>query len=265
VRQVRKLGLAALVVVAALGSGSAPLHAEPAPRAMAATLTVSPMRVDPGRPVTFTVTGCAVQPTVTATETDMVFNIELTAGPNPGDWHGQLVAGQFDWFVNGTCGAQDLGERRIDIDNPLIGFQPIGSMIAPETAPSTVYGSDCPDGTVASVRFDEVVLGQPATAGTPVTAPIDERGDWQVDTPLYTLYAVVPPPGTPAGTVLREFTVNASCGDVTYEVLHLVVQRAVGDDTSTTVAPTEQPSTMPSSPPMAPPANAVPGTARFTG
>jgi len=167
--------------------------------------------------------------------------------------------------VSGSCGDQQLAEVRVDVDNPMIGFAPIGSMLAPADNPSTVYGSDCPDGTVASVRFDEVVLGRPTAAGTPVTATIDQRGDWQVDTPVYTLYAVVPPPGTPAGTVLREFTVNASCGDVTYEVLHIVVQRATGDDTTTTAPPSGPPPSTPPAPPVAPPADAVPGTSHFTG
>jgi len=265
-RNVRSLlGLTVVAVLAVVGSGSSPLGAQPSPRISSATLTVSPLRVDPGQPVTFTVANCAVKPEVTATETDMVFVVEMTAGPTAGAWHGQLAAGQFDWFVNGTCGDQQLAEIRLDIDNPLIGFQPIGSMIAPSGVPATVYGSDCPDGTVASVRFDQVVFGRGTLTGTPVTAPIDERGDWQVDTPAYTLEAVVPPPGTPDGTVLREFTVNASCGDVTYEVLHIVIQRAVGDDTTTTTLPTAPSTSVPSTPPLAPPADAVPGTSHFTG
>lgn len=260
------LGLAAVVAAAVVGTGSTPLGAQPGPRVSPATLTVSPLRVDPGKTITFTVANCSVQPQVGALEYDAVFPIEMVAGSSPGEWHGQMEARGIDLFVSGTCGDQDLGNVRVDVDNPMIGFHPIGSMIAPDGTPSRVYGSDCPDGTVARIRYDEHVLGQPTATGETWTAPIDSRGDWDVSTPVYAMYAVVPPPGTPAGTVLREFTVHASCGQVTYEVLHIVVQRAVGDDPL--VDPPQAdvpPPTTPAVPPTAPPANAVSGTSHYAG
>lgn len=254
-----------LLVGSALG-GPGPVSAQVAP-----TLEVSPKRVDPGQPVTFTVRGCPQPPVVTATETDMVFAVEVTAGAEAGTWSGQLPAGQFDWFVDATCGDQVLGQVRLDIDNPLIGFEPIGSMVAPESFPDTVYGADCPDGTEAQVRFDDLNFGEPAPVSSRVVAaPIDIRGDWQADVPDFLAYGVIVDPPPPPGTVLREITVHASCGDVTYAVLRIPVQIAGGEQPipapSPVPAPAPSPAPAPAPAPSAPPpARPVSGQADFTG
>lgn len=260
VRMAQAVGAVATTVLAlgwaVVGVGAAPVDG--------ATLTVTPLRVDPEEVVTLTVAGCSETPEISVGESDFLRLIRPEPGPDPETWVTTLEAGLTDWRVDARCGDEELGPVVVDIDNPLIAFTPIGAFVEAPDPPAHVYGSDCPDGTVATVRFDEHVFGRPTDAtGEPVTAPIDERGDWQVDTPIYTAYAVVPPPGTPAGTVLREFRVHASCGDVRYPVISYPIQVAVGDaSTTTTLAPS---TTVPPAVPEPPAASPQSGRPTFTG
>ena len=102
-------GFAAAVLVgaSALG-GPSSVSAQAAP-----VLAVSPLRVDPGQPVTFTVRGCPQQPEVTAIEIDMVFVVEMTATADAGTWTGQLEA--FDALDARTarekCGKESKNQK----------------------------------------------------------------------------------------------------------------------------------------------------------
>jgi hypothetical protein len=254
------LGAAAVLVGGLAGAGPGSVSAQAAP-----TLEVTPLRVDPEQLVTFTVRDCPAGPEVQVGESDfirvLVAGAGLEADATGGTWTGSVPAGLTDWTVRGTCGDVTFDDVIVDIDNPLMSFIPIGAFLATPDPPSTVYGSDCPDGTVARVRFDDLDFGRPTpVSSTLVTSPIDERGDWQVDVPGYLAYGVGVDPQPSAGTVLRERTVNASCGDVTYEVLRIPVQ-VVGEEPA---RPGDGPES--SSPPLAPPpAQPVPGRVDFTG
>ncbi len=139
-----------------------------------------------------------------------------------------------------------LDEVIVDIDHPLMSFLPIGAFAPEPDPPSTVYGSDCPDGTVAEVTF---TFGADRHASVTSTVLIDERGDWQAAVPA------------DAGPLSREpvpgpqtNTVSASCGDVTYAELTYTVEIE---------GPTAPPLLEgPVSPPSARP---VPGRPSFTG
>ena len=108
--------------------------------------------------------------------------------------------------------------------------------------PESYLGTDCPDGTTATVTFAPASL-EPIV----VDAPTDDLGDW-----------TVPVPELPDGTVV---TVDASCGSVTYPTTSYVA----GGRGSATTSSTPTVTSVPTTPPVAPPAVARSGTPSLTG
>ena len=162
-RRMRGLvGIGSVLVVGTVGLGSVGLGSVglgSAGAQVVPTLEVSPLRVDPQEVVTFTVRDCSVAPELQVGESDFVRLVEPTATGVPGEWSAQLEAGLTDWTVTGTCGDVDLGEVVVDVDNPLMAFLPIGAFAPEPDPPSEVFGSDCPDGTEATVTFEDEVNG----------------------------------------------------------------------------------------------------------
>ncbi|MBX3286590.1 MAG: hypothetical protein KF703_14675 [Actinobacteria bacterium] len=241
------MGIGSVLVVGAVGLGSVGLGSAGAQ--VVPTLEVSPLRVDPQEVVTFTVRDCSVAPELQVGESDFVRLVEPTATGVPGEWSAQLEPGLTDWTVTGTCGDADLGEVVVDVDNPLMAFLPIGAFAPEPDPPSEVFGSDCPDGTEATVTFEDEVNGFRDVQ----TAAIDARGDWSVS-PGYPGVAPEPP-------VVLHITVRATCGAVTYAPLtydYVLGELPPGGTTTTT----------PTSPPnVTEPPPAVPRTGRshYTG
>lgn len=217
-------------------------------QAVTPSLEVSPLRLDPEEVVTFTVRDCPEQPELQVGESDFVRLVEPTATAVAGTWSSELVAGLTDWTVHGACGDVTFDEVVVDIDHPLMSFLPIGAFAPEPEPPSTVYGSDCPDGTVAEVTF---TFGEDRHAWTTATASIDERGDWQV--PVTTADAGPVSRAPVSGPQTN--TVSASCGDVTYADLTYVVE----------IPGPAPPPAVDGPPASPPPARPVPGRPAFTG
>lgn len=244
-------GVGAAVVLAgglAVG-GPVSVSAQAGPGSLVPVLEVSPLRVDPEEVVTFTVRDCPQQPELQVGESDFVRLVEPTPTSVAGTWSSELVAGLTDWTVHGTCGAVAFDEVVVDIDHPLMSFLPIGAFAPSPDPPTTVYGSDCPDGTTATVTFADEAKGYRSVE----TAAIDERGDWQVS-PQH------PVAGQVSSVDLR-ITVGASCGDVTYAPLRYDLLLGIPG------GPNEPPTSTPTPPAVAepPPAVARSGRATFTG
>lgn len=232
--------------VAVLVGGSAIGVPAPVTAQVAPTLEVAPLRVDPEEVVTFTVRDCPTAPELQVGESDFVRLIEPTATGVAGTWSSELEAGLTDWTVHGTCGDVAFDEVLVDIDHPLMSFLPIGAFAPEPDPPSTVYGSDCPDGTVAEVTF---TFGADRHASVTSTVPIDDRGDWQSPVPVDagpSSREPVPGPQTNA--------VSASCGDVTYAELTYTVE--IDGPTAPPVV---------GGPAAPPPARPVQGRPAFTG
>ena len=243
----RALGAAAVLVGGSGVGVSGPVSAQVAP-----TLEVAPLRVDPEQMVTFTVRDCPTAPELHVGESDFIRLIEPTATAVAGTWSTEFEAGLTDWTVNGTCGDVPFDEVIVDIDHPLMSFLPIGAYAPEPDRPSTVYGSDCPDGTTASVTFE--ATGPAGVESGPVEAEIDDRGDWQVAVPPI----VVPVSGSAPGGDRAQITVRGSCGSVTYAPLTFEVA-------SGPPVVTRPPTTEVEVPAPSPPARPVPGHPAFTG
>lgn len=221
----------ACVVVAAVAAAWLPSGAAGA--AVEPSLAVGPTEVVPGATFTITVT-CAVAPAISVVETDVARVFDGASGTtHAGTTTVDLPAGQFDTTVTARCGGQALGPVVVDVDNPMVGLSPPGSDLPPGAGPEgSLFGTDCPPGTQVTVRITNWDLGDPedGDGGFVETLPIDERGDWVLPPVAVADYAIVPPPGTPEGTVLRELRFDASCGDVTYPRVTQVLQTATGED-----------------------------------
>ncbi len=262
-------------VVAALVAGGSLLPAAVGAQA-SPSLSVSSGRVDPGEAFTITVT-CPVVPEVRVQETDVVFVTDGTNGAVAGTTTVRQTGGQFDMTVSASCDGAELAPVIVDVENPMVGSSPPGVDLPPGEAEGSLFGTDCPDGSQVEVRISEWVFGQSpeGSEGYVETLPIDERGDWVLPPVAVTLFAVVPPPGTPEGTVLRELRFDASCGGVTYPRVTEVIQAATGEDvpvplpTEPTVPPTPEPPLRPGPsierPGGATPAVPRPGSPGYTG
>lgn len=219
-----------------------------APGAMAQakpTLSTSPARPNPGDQVTVTVDDCPIQPEVQYAIRDTVQLFTLTATSEPDQWQIKMPADVIDGGVGGRCGDVELDPVIIDVENPLLSFLPQGAFLPTPNPPTTVYGTDCPDGSL--VLVGRVIDGLPATQIQ--GPPLDEQGDWS--TPLGSY-----PPGS---TVV----VSADCGDVVYRSLTFTVPDGTSAETSTTSTSTV--TVPPVDPSQPPPAQPRPGSANFTG
>lgn len=234
-------GLAAVVVVAAGTTPGGP----PAGAAAGPTLTVSPPRADPGDPVTVTISGCTdVAPTgpqvsYVARFDDVLLPLSMAEGP-AGVWTG-TAHGADDLEILSSCDGVELSAT-VDIDTPRLLPMPWGPPGDLPDPPESYLGTDCPDGTDATVTFAPAGL-DPIVVGASTNA----LGDWTVTVPAL-----------PAGTVV---TVDASCGSVTYPTTSYVA----GGRDSVTTSSTPTSTSVPATAPLAPPAVARPGRATFTG
>lgn len=231
-----------VVAVSAALIGAAPsVRAQVAP-----SISVAPTRPGVAEPVTITVGGCPTEPVIEYTISDTATILEATATGTTGEWKAAVVAGQIDGSISASCGPVDFDAVTIDVENPMIGFQPQGSTLETPMPPVTVYGTDCSSGGRAFVGV--TVDGRPYPERP--ASPIDDEGDWSAPVGSY-----------PAGSTVK---VSATCGDVAYKSLVFVV----ADETSTTSTTSATTSTMrvemPAVPP-ATPARAQGATARYTG
>lgn len=224
--RIRRVVLATVVaIVGALVPAAAMAQAAP-------SLSVTPQRLGPGERFAVKVT-CPVAPEVSIVETDVAMVFDGTSGTTQaGTSTIEGTAGQFDTTVYASCGGVDLAPVVIDVENPLVGTFPPGQDLPPGQAEGSLFGTDCPAGTQVSVRISGWSFGKPSEGGEGYveTLPIDEHGDWVLPPVAVTMWAVVPPPGTPEGTSLRELRFDASCGDVVYPRVTEVIQAATGDD-----------------------------------
>ncbi len=229
-------------------------------------LTVVPARVDPGGEVTVTVECPTIPSVVYGRGYDVVMSVPpgdgLQAGTSTVVIPADVAA---DLPVVATCGAAEPMRVLVDVEHPAIGKVPIGSMLPEPNGLSPLYGSDCPDGTEASIRITNWDYGDGPQGGASyvVTQPIDESGDWSMTAPAIAAYGVAPTSPVPEGTVLRELWLDASCGDVRYPRVTMVVQEATEPTVhGESLLPTLLPSTPPGD---AAPATPQRGSAGYTG
>lgn len=167
-------------------------------------LTVTPQGGPPDSTYQVTVS-CDSQPRVYVEDLD-------AAGPpatilpsegvesSPGVWTYDLQSGDVDQWITSRCG--DSTEHfRYNVDEPRL-FP--GPTYADYPAPTSnvigaaVVGTDCPAGTTATAT-----ITGPGGYSVTKTASIDTYGNWQVDVP----------DDAPTG----DLTINATCGDLTYQ------------------------------------------------
>lgn len=163
---------------------------------------------------------------------------------SPSVWRvdGEATSTDDAWYA--TCDGAEVGAARFDAESPHLWFGPRPRPFpGPDYDYTTVEGSDCPAGsspivTIAVEGDDVLRLAEPT---------IDERGDWSTPLPW------------PVGE--RAMTIEASCGDVTYDVL-----QATSTSTSTTTSSTTSSSTtVPVGGGSPTPATPVRGAADYTG
>lgn len=217
-------------------------------------LTVDPTGGPPDSSYTVEVT-CDSEPTV------RVFHLraepQATVPPvdgtesSPGTWLYAVQAGDVDDLVTADCGSS-REQFRYDVDAPALfpGPTVVGWGGWDPLRPATqVIGTDCPDGTTASVTF----TGADGFTATQ-TAPIDGYGNW--DVPI------------PAAAPTGDLTVDASCGSVHFDAITIRHTGSTPPDdtgpTATTPGDSEPDASTPStpSPPAATPVAVSPS---YTG
>lgn len=121
---------------------------------------------------------------------------------SPGTWVFDRQAGNVDELVVSDCGGQ-TEQFRYDVDAPALFPGPTiaaAGVLRPDRPITQVIGTDCPDGTTASVT----ITGPEGFTATQ-TAPIDHYGNWAVPIPA----------DAPTG----ELTANASCGSLHFDAI----------------------------------------------
>jgi hypothetical protein len=168
---------------------------------------------------------------------------------SPSVWvvDGEATSTDDSWFA--TCEGAEVGTARFDAESPHLWFGPRPQLFpGPDYDYTTVEGSDCPAGsspivTIAVEGDDVLWLAEPT---------IDERGDWSTPLPW------------PVG--VRAMTIEASCGDVTYDVLQATTTSTTSTSiTSSTTTTSSTSTTMPEGGAGPTPAAPVRGTADYTG
>lgn len=222
----------------------------------APTMTVTPLRAGPDDTITIVIEDCTPPDdlpvpygvSITTGFEDTPGGMYLTEGP-AGRWTGTLKLGA-DFRVSTSCEGVSL-RADVEIDNPILYAKPL---IIPLTVrpdpPTGFFGTDCPDGTEAHVRFQ--ALGRPAPEVR--TAAIDEHGDWEVDVPDF-----------PQGTAVE---VSASCGSVSYPTYSYTAGGSQYATTTSTIVSdpgSSTTTTAAASAGSAAPATPVTGAAAYTG
>lgn len=169
------------------------------------------------------------------------FPSDQVAEVSPWVWAFDGTAGRADAQYSATCAGATAGSARFDAEAPHLWFGPRPRYIASLDPSTRVEGTDCPDGTTATVAI--TADGKTSTSN----APIDQYGDWSVALPA------------PVGST--EFTINASCGAVVYDALQATTT-VPGKVTETTASNVTSP---PTGPTPASPAAPQSATADFTG
>lgn len=225
------------------------------------SLTVAPLRVEPGGEVTITVE-CPTVPWVAyGRGIDVVAAVspdQLQAGTSTVVIRAEVVD---DLPIEARCGGGRELSVLVDVEHPRIsipgsfdaGGQPGTASILLETL-SDLRGTDCPEGTDASIRITSWSYGMAADGevSTVETRPTDGFGDWSLTGLMVTAEAIETLDPVAPGTIMRELRLDASCGDVHYPRVTMVLQRSEGHGRLTL-------------PPVAPPAGALPGSAGYTG
>ena len=165
------------------------------------SLRIDPSEGPPNTPYKVTV-ACSVKPTLYGrplADQPPPTQVPLqTQQAGPSRWTYDAVSGQYDDQYVAQCGSTSVKER-FDSDAPRLYLGPVPNHGAPFFPITVVEGTDCPNGTRATVAI--AVDGQPTT----YTATINRYGDWAVDLPA------------PFGT--KPMTVVATCGTVRYPQL----------------------------------------------
>lgn len=223
------------------------------------TFTATPSPVALGGQVQLTISGCpGADPSTVGVGVEVRFQDTGGGGVfleemDPGTWTGVIRIstrrGEDDLTLHPNCGSWSGDPVTVDVDNPKLWATPL--VIPPleiPDPPEGYFGTDCPPGTTASVRFQ--AAGRPAPEVR--TAAIDDRGDWEVTVP-----------DLPNGTAVE---VDASCGSVRYPSASYT---AGGSEyaTTTTSAPGSTTTTgaAASGGSTAAPATPVAGAPAFTG
>jgi hypothetical protein len=239
------LGSAALLAV---GGGAAVAGAE-------GGLTITPSSGAPGTSYDVDVT-CGELPAIKQRHTQDGY-VQMTIAPygpddvtevSPSLWRVTETAGTTDEEYFAECGGTEAGTGRFDAESPHLWFGPrVEHTPYQLVGKTTVEGTDCPAGTEATVT-----IGYDGDIVIEHTAPIDEYGDWSVELPA------------PVGDTT--YSINARCGDVTYDALQATTTATSTLPTITMVPPTvTAPTTTTTSVPTPAPATAQPGTADYTG
>jgi hypothetical protein len=221
----------------------------------APTMTVTPLRADPGATISIVIEDCVPDSgrmlvAIDGWLSDTPEGFELTE-ESPGRWVGSFVPGD-DVVVRSYCNGTEL-RAEVDVERPRMFPTPlIIPPINPPDPPQGFLGTDCPDGTTAHVAFQ--AIGRPAPEIR--TAAIDQRGDWRVTVPDF-----------PRGTAVQ---VSASCGSVTYpDTTYTAGGSQYATTTTSTTSSHEAGSTttttVAASGTSAAPATPVAATAAYTG
>ena len=213
------------------------------------SLTITPSRGVPGAHYQVAVS-CGEQPLVARRNLQDDY-VQATIAPTPVDhevapstWVLDQTATRFDAEYTATCKGVFAGSDRFDVKAPHLWFGP-RPRYPFDTQPRTqVEGTDCPDGTTATVSI--TTGGKTSTS----KATIDHYGDWS---------AVLP---VPVGQA--EISVDASCGAVAYPTLRATTTTTTSPATTAT---TGAPAASDTGPAVraAVPAVPQPGRSAFTG
>lgn len=198
---------------------------------------------------------CSAEPTVRvfhlrAEPQATVPSVEGTES-SPGTWAYDLQAGNVDDLVISNCNG-DTSQFRYDVDAPALfpGPTVVGWGDWDPRRPATqVIGTDCPDGTTASVT-----ISGPGGFTDTQTAPIDRYGNWEVPIPA----------AAPTG----DLHVDATCGSLHFDPITI---RHIGPTSPGATAPdattpdgSEPGSTQPGAPSSSP-ATPVAATPSYSG
>ncbi|HET8930765.1 MAG TPA: hypothetical protein VFN21_08930 [Acidimicrobiales bacterium] len=165
----------------------------------------------------------------------------------PGTWTFDEQAGNVDELVVSDCDGHS-SRFRYDVDAPALFPGPTVVHFGdwdPRRPASSVIGTDCPEGTTASVR----ISGPDGFTDTQ-TAPIDRYGNWEVPIPAT----------APSG----DLSVDAACGALRFDAITI---RHTGSTTpGGTGSDASSPANEPSAPSGAPsPATPVAAIPNYTG
>lgn len=164
---------------------------------------------------------------------------------SPGTWVYEVQAGEVDDLVTSDCGSSQE-QFRYDVDAPALFPGPTVVHYGdwdPRRPTTSVIGTDCPDGTTASVTFTG-----PGGYTDTRSAPIDRYGNWEVPIPT----------AAPTG----DLAIDASCGSLHFDAISIRHTGSATPDATDPDATINEPAAKPEA---TSPASPVAATPSYTG